>query len=175
MIEVRPIQPPATPRTGPPGDEAQMRAAAMDLEASFLAEMLTCAGLGKSSDMFGGGISSSAGSSGVAERNLNRITVGVALVWTMTIIGLGLVAFTFDTVGGVLFGKIINLFTKKKVNPMIGAAGISAFPMASRVIHKMGLAEDKQNFLLMHAAGANVAGQIASVLAGGMLLNLIVK
>ena len=94
---------------------------------------------------------------------------------TLMIIGLGLVAFTFDTVGGVLFGKIINLFTKKKVNPMIGAAGISAFPMASRVIHKMGLAEDKQNFLLMHAAGANVAGQIASVLAGGMLLNLIVK
>ncbi|MEN6418997.1 MAG: sodium ion-translocating decarboxylase subunit beta [Clostridiaceae bacterium] len=94
---------------------------------------------------------------------------------TLMIIGLGLVAFVFDTVGGVLFGKIINLFVKKKVNPMIGAAGISAFPMASRVIHKMGLAEDKQNFLLMHAAGANVAGQIASVLAGGMLLNLIVK
>ncbi|HWP22220.1 MAG TPA: sodium ion-translocating decarboxylase subunit beta [Candidatus Cryosericum sp.] len=94
---------------------------------------------------------------------------------TLMIIGLGLVAFVFDTVGGVLFGKLINLFTKKKVNPMIGAAGISAFPMASRVIHKMGLAEDKQNFLLMHAAGANVAGQIASVLAGGMLLNLIVK
>ena len=94
---------------------------------------------------------------------------------TLMIIGLGLVAFVFDTVGGVLFGKVINLFTKKKVNPMIGAAGISAFPMASRVIHKMGLAEDKQNFLLMHAAGANVAGQIASVLAGGMLLNLIVK
>jgi carboxybiotin decarboxylase len=94
---------------------------------------------------------------------------------TLMIIGLGLVAFVFDTVGGVLFGKVVNLFTKKKVNPMIGAAGISAFPMASRVIHKMGLAEDKQNFLLMHAAGANVAGQIASVLAGGMLLNLIVK
>ncbi|HWQ05803.1 MAG: sodium ion-translocating decarboxylase subunit beta [Clostridiaceae bacterium] len=94
---------------------------------------------------------------------------------TLMIIGLGLVAFVFDTVGGVLFGKVINLFVKKKVNPMIGAAGISAFPMASRVIHKMGLAEDKQNFLLMHAAGANVAGQIASVLAGGILLNLIVK
>lgn len=94
---------------------------------------------------------------------------------TLKIIGLGLVAFVFDTAGGVLFGKVINLFVKKKVNPMIGAAGISAFPMASRVIHKMGLAEDKQNFLLMHAAGANVAGQIASVLAGGILLNLIVK
>ena len=70
--------------------------------------------------------------------------------------GLGLVAFTFDTAGGVLFGKLMNLFTKKKVNPMIGAAGISAFPMASRVVHKMGLAEDKTNHLLMHAAGANV-------------------
>ena len=91
------------------------------------------------------------------------------------ILGLGLAAFIFDTAGGVIFGKIINLFTKKKVNPMIGAAGISAFPMASRVVHKMGLAEDKTNHLLMHAAGANVAGQIASVIAGGVLLSLIVK
>jgi oxaloacetate decarboxylase beta subunit len=94
---------------------------------------------------------------------------------TLMIIGLGLVAFVFDTAGGVLFGKLLNLFVKKKVNPMIGAAGISAFPMASRVVHKMGLAEDNQNFLLMHAAGANVAGQIASVIAGGVLLNLIAK
>ena len=94
---------------------------------------------------------------------------------TLMIIGLGLVAFVFDTAGGVLFGKLLNLFVKKKVNPMIGAAGISAFPMASRVVHKMGLADDKQNFLLMHAAGANVAGQIASVIAGGVLLNLIAK
>ena len=94
---------------------------------------------------------------------------------TLMILALGLCAFIFDTAGGVLFGKLMNLFSKKKVNPMIGAAGISAFPMASRVVHKMGLAEDKQNHLLMHAAGANVAGQIASVIAGGVLLSLIVK
>ena len=94
-------------------------------------------------------------------------------VQTLMILGLGLVAFVFDTFGGVLFAKILNLFLKKKVNPMIGAAGISAFPMASRGVHKMGLKEDPQNFLLMHAAGANVAGQIASVIAGGMILSLI--
>ena len=94
-------------------------------------------------------------------------------VQTLMILGLGLVAFVFDTFGGVLFAKILNLFLKKKVNPMIGAAGISAFPMASRVVHKMGLKEDPQNFLLMHAAGVNVAGQIASVIAGGMILSLI--
>ena len=94
---------------------------------------------------------------------------------TLMILALGLVAFVFDTAGGVIFGKIMNLFFKKKVNPMIGAAGISAFPMASRVVHKMGLAEDKTNHLLMHAAGANVAGQIASVIAGGVLLSLIAK
>ena len=76
-----------------------------------------------------------------------------------------------DTAGGVLFAKVLNLFTKHKVNPMIGAAGISAFPMSARVIHKMGQQEDRQNFLLMHAAGANVAGQIASVVAGGIILN----
>ena len=94
-------------------------------------------------------------------------------VETLMIIGLGLVAFVFDTFGGVFFAKILNLFLKKKINPMIGAAGISAFPMSSRVVHKMGLKEDPQNFLLMHAAGANVAGQIASVIAGGMILSLI--
>ncbi len=94
------------------------------------------------------------------------------LTWqTLMIIGLGLVAFVFDTVGGVMFAKIINLFSKKKVNPMIGAAGISAFPMSARVVHKMGQAEDNQNFLLMHAVGTNVSGQIASVIAGGMILN----
>lgn len=92
---------------------------------------------------------------------------------TLLIMGLGLVAFVFDTVGGVLFAKLINLFAKKKINPMIGACGISAFPMSSRVIHKMGLEEDPQNFLLMHAAGVNVGGQIASVIAGGILLNMI--
>ena len=92
---------------------------------------------------------------------------------TLMILGLGLVAFVFDTIGGVLFAKFLNLFSKNKINPMIGAAGISAFPMSARVIHKMGLAEDNQNFLLMHAAGANVSGQIASVVAGGLLLNLL--
>ncbi len=92
---------------------------------------------------------------------------------TLLIIALGLVAFVFDTVGGVLFAKFLNLFCKNKVNPMIGAAGISAFPMASRVVHKMGRAEDPDNFLLMHAAGANVSGQIASVIAGGLIITLI--
>ena len=87
--------------------------------------------------------------------------------------GLGLTAFVFDTVAGVFFAKLINLFTKNKINPMVGAAGISAFPMSSRVIQKLGQKEDPQNFLLMHAVGANVSGQIASVLAGGMILNLI--
>ena len=94
---------------------------------------------------------------------------------TLIIIALGLFAFVFDTVGGVLFAKFINLFAKKKINPMIGACGISAFPMSSRVIHKMGLKEDPQNFLLMHAAGVNVGGQIASVIAGGLILNLIAR
>ena len=92
---------------------------------------------------------------------------------TLLIIALGLVAFVFDTVGGVLFAKFINLFSKKKVNPMIGATGISAFPMSARVIHKMGLEEDPQNVLLMHAIGSNVSGQIASVIAGGIILNMI--
>ena len=92
---------------------------------------------------------------------------------TLLIMGLGLVAFIFDTAAGVFFAKFLNLFMKKKVNPMIGAAGISAFPMSSRVIHKMGLKEDPQNFLLMHAAGANVAGQIASVIAGGLIIKLV--
>ena len=92
---------------------------------------------------------------------------------TLMILALGLVAFVFDTVGGVLFAKFINLFSKKKINPMIGATGISAFPMSARVIHKMGLEEDPQNFLLMHAVGSNVSGQIASVIAGGLILNMI--
>ena len=92
---------------------------------------------------------------------------------TLFILGLGLIAFVFDTVGGVLFAKIMNLFVKNKVNPMIGAAGISAFPMSARIIQKMGQQEDPQNFLLMHAVGANVSGQIASVIAGGIILNMI--
>lgn len=92
---------------------------------------------------------------------------------TLMVIGLGLVAFIFDTIGGVLFAKFLNLFLKNKVNPMVGAAGISAFPMSARVIQKMAQKEDNQNFILMHAVGANVAGQVASVIAGGLILNLI--
>ncbi|MEE1351353.1 MAG: sodium ion-translocating decarboxylase subunit beta [Clostridia bacterium] len=92
---------------------------------------------------------------------------------TLIIMGLGLVAFVFDSIAGVFFAKFLNLFTKNKINPMVGAAGISAFPMSARVIQKLGQEEDNQNFLLMHAVGANVSGQIASVLAGGMILNLI--
>ena len=92
---------------------------------------------------------------------------------TILILLLGLVAFIFDTVGGVFFAKFLNLFSKKKVNPMIGAAGISAFPMSARVVHKMGLDEDNQNFLLMHSIGANVSGQIASVIAGGLILKIV--
>ncbi len=94
-------------------------------------------------------------------------------VETLIIIGLGLFAFVFDSIGGVLFAKLINIFSKKKINPMIGAAGISAFPMSARVIQNMGLKEDPTNHLLMHAVGANVAGQIASVVAGGAILYIV--
>ena len=94
---------------------------------------------------------------------------------TLLILGLGLVAFIFDTAGGVLFAKVINIFSKKKINPMIGAAGISAFPMSARVVHKLGLEEDSTNFLLTHTIGINVSGQIASVIAGGLILNLIAR
>ena len=90
---------------------------------------------------------------------------------TLLILGLGLFAFIFDTAGGVLFAKFLNLFLKEKINPMIGAAGISAFPMSGRVVHKMGLKEDPQNFLLMHSIGVNVSGPIASVIAGGLILS----
>lgn len=92
---------------------------------------------------------------------------------TLLIMGLGLIAFVFDSVAGVMFAKILNIFCKNKVNPMVGAAGISAFPMSARVVQKLGLEADNQNHLLMHAVGANVSGQIASVLAGGMILNLV--
>ena len=96
---------------------------------------------------------------------------------TLLIMGLGLFAFIFDTAGGVVFAKIINIFLKKdkKINPMIGAAGISAFPMSGRIVHKMGLKEDPQNFLLMHSIGVNVSGQIASVIAGGLVLNFFMN
>ncbi|MDO4568022.1 MAG: sodium ion-translocating decarboxylase subunit beta [Clostridia bacterium] len=116
--------------------------------------------------------------------NLITLVLGIAVAFsmraesfvkveTLVIIGLGLIAFVFDTMGGVLFAKLMNLFAKNKVNPMIGAAGISAFPMSSRVVHKMGLSEDPYNYLLMHAAGANVSGQIASVIAGGLVISLV--
>lgn len=91
-------------------------------------------------------------------------------VQTLMIMVLGLFAFVFDTVGGVLFAKFLNLFSKNKINPMIGAAGISAFPMSARVIEKMGVAEDSTNHLLMHAIGANVSGQVASAVVGGIVL-----
>ena len=94
---------------------------------------------------------------------------------TLLILGLGLVAFIFDTAGGVLFAKLFNLvlrlFKKEPINPMIGAAGISAFPMSGRIVHKMALKEDPQNFLLMHSIGVNVSGQIASVIAGSLILS----
>lgn len=92
---------------------------------------------------------------------------------TLMILALGLVAFIADTAGGVLFAKLVNLFLSKdkKINPMIGAAGISAFPMSGRVVHKLGLEADNTNYLLMHSIGVNVSGQIASVIAGGLVLN----
>ncbi len=118
--------------------------------------------------------------------NLITIFLGISVAFNMTadrflrvdtllILGLGLIAFIADTAGGVIFAKFLNLFWKKKINPMIGAAGISAFPMSGRIVHKMALAEDPQNFLLMHAIGVNVSGQIASVIAGGIILNIAAK
>ena len=105
------------------------------------------------------------------------ITIASQMQWeqflskeTLLILGLGLIAFIMDTAGGVLFAKFLNLFLKTKINPMIGAAGISAFPMSGRIVHKMGLKEDPQNFLLMQSIGVNVSGQIASVIAGGLIL-----
>jgi len=94
---------------------------------------------------------------------------------TLLILVMGVIAFALDTAGGVLSAKALNVFLPegRKINPMVGAAGISAFPMAARVIQKMGQEADKGNFLLMHAVGANVAGQIGSVIAGGVLLALL--
>lgn len=92
---------------------------------------------------------------------------------TLMIMLIGVFAFVVDTIGGVMLAKFINLFSKEKINPMVGAAGISAFPMSSRVVQKMAMEEDPGNILLMHAAGANVSGQIASVVAGGMIINLV--
>jgi oxaloacetate decarboxylase beta subunit len=98
----------------------------------------------------------------------NFLTVQVAMI-----MGLGAVAFVFDTAGGVLFAKLLNLCRTEKINPMIGACGISAFPMSGRVIAKMALKEDPSNFIIQHAIGVNVAGQVASVVAGGLVLALI--
>ena len=92
---------------------------------------------------------------------------------TLLIMLIGLAAFIFDTAAGVLFAKLMNLFSKEKINPMIGAAGISAFPMAARVVQKMALKEDPSNVLIMQATGTNVSGQIASVVAGGDILNVV--
>ena len=118
--------------------------------------------------------------------SLVTILLGITIASTMTaerfvtidtvkIIGLGLIAFVFDTFGGVMCAKLINVFMPKgkKINPMIGACGISAFPMSARVVHTMGQKEDKQNFLLMPAISVNVGGQIGSVVAGGLILALI--
>ena len=116
--------------------------------------------------------------------NLVTLLLGITIGSTMTaedflnvntlmIMGMGLVAFIFDTAGGVLFAKFLNLFLKEKVNPMIGAAGISAFPMSGRVVQRMAKAEDPSNFILMQAMSANVAGQIGSVIAGSMVLALV--
>ena len=91
-------------------------------------------------------------------------------VQTIMIMALGLVAFIFDTIAGVVFAKILNIFSRTKINPMVGAAGISAFPMSARIVEKMGIAENNQNHLLMHAVGANVSGQIASAVTGGIIL-----
>lgn len=116
--------------------------------------------------------------------NLVTLLIGIAIggtmdasvfmTWqTLGILALGLAAFILDTAFGVLFVKLINLFTPKKINPMLGAAGISAFPMAARIVAKMAQEEDPGNYLIMHAVGANVAGQIASIMAGGLVLALI--
>ena len=116
--------------------------------------------------------------------NLVTIVLGITVGGTMVadkflhpttalILILGLFAFVFDTAGGVLFAKFLNLFRKKKINPMIGAAGISAFPMSSRVIAKMALKEDPSNFILMQSTSANVSGQLGSIVAGGMVITLV--
>ena len=116
--------------------------------------------------------------------NLTTLLLGITVGGTMTaeniltldvlkILCLGAIAFVFDTVGGLIFAKIANLFLTKKINPMIGACGISAFPMSGRVIAKMALKEDHTNYIIQHAMGVNVAGQVASVVAGGLVLALI--
>jgi len=92
---------------------------------------------------------------------------------TLMILGLGLLAFVIDTIAGLLFGKFMAVVTKGKINPLIGACGISAFPMAGRLSAKMAQEEDFDNYILMHAMGSNTAGQLGSVIAGGLLLTLV--
>jgi len=105
------------------------------------------------------------GSTMVASQFINPVT-GMILL-------LGLFAFVFDTAGGVLFAKFLNIFLKRKINPMIGAAGISAFPMSARVVQKMAKKEDPTNFVLMQAISANAAGQLGSIVAGGLVIALV--
>jgi sodium ion-translocating decarboxylase beta subunit len=132
--------------------------------------------------------------SGVVERltkaaqnevaNVTTIFLGLTIGGTMTgesfirldtllILGMGLLAFVLDTVGGMLFGKLLYLLSRRTFNPLIGAAGISAFPMSARVVQRVGQEYDFENFLLMHAMGANTAGQLGSVMAGGVVLALL--
>lgn len=131
--------------------------------------------------------------SGVVERlsksaqnelaNLVTLFLGIAIGGTMTaesfltvdtlmVMTIGMLAFLFGTAGGVIIAKVMNLFLKEKINPMIGAAGLSAFPMSARVVAKLALQEDRNNFLIMHSAGANASGQLGSVIAGGVILAL---
>ncbi len=108
------------------------------------------------------------------------ITIGSTMYYdkflkkeTLIILALGLFAFVFDTAGGVMFAKIMNLFSKEKINPMIGAAGISAFPMSSRIVQRMAKEDDPENFILMQAVSANVSGQLGSIVAGGIVLAVV--
>ena len=118
--------------------------------------------------------------------NLITLLLGITISFSMTaeafvrvdtllVMAIGLAAFVFDTVAGVLFAKVLNIFMKKKINPMVGAAGISAFPMASRVVQKMAQEENPGNVIIMQAAGANVAGQISSAIAGGLIIQLVAQ
>ena len=134
--------------------------------------------------------------SGVVERlnlsaqneiiNVSTLFLGLTIGATMTaesflqldtlfILALGLLAFIMDTVAGLLFGKLMSFVTGGKINPLIGACGISAFPMAGRLSAKMAQEEDFENFILMHAMGSNTAGQLGSVIAGGLLLSLVLQ
>lgn len=118
--------------------------------------------------------------------NVTTLLLGLAIGGTMNgqnfirietlyVLAIGLLAFVMDTVGGLLFGKLMYLLSRRKFNPLIGAAGISAFPMSARIVQRVGQEADYENFLLMHAMGANTAGQLGSVVAGGVLLALVTQ